>query len=168
MDFWQYLMLAVAVVSALAWRWNATAAALAFSYFAVQLWWLLAGNGMDAGELFMIDLFTAALIFCKAIARCEETEFKNAWHQFRCFARSPTVADRAILAVFPVMWIIYVLTISEYSRWWLLYVLAMGQFLLALGEAYAERRKAKAPIPEPDIPSSGLMFAAPRAWRWST
>jgi hypothetical protein len=161
MDFWQSLMLAAAVLCALAWRWNATAAALAFSYFATQAWWLIAGRPLDAGEMFMIDVLTASLIFCKAIARSPaDGDFKTAREHLRRFLSAPTLADRIVLACFPLMWASYVLTISDFARWYVLYGLAMAQFLAALSEAVSEWRKAKAPVSEQDTPSSGLMRVA--------
>lgn len=168
MDFWQYLMLAVVVVSAAMWRWNATSAALAFSYFAVQGWYLIDGP-MDVGQLFMIDVFTIALIYCKAIANCERDEFCDGWDQLRCFLTSPTRMDRAILAIFPLgIWTAYVANIDEFARWYWLYAASLLQFLLAGCEALHEWRRAKASEAEPDTPSSGLMFALARAERWST
>jgi hypothetical protein len=140
---------------------------LAFAYFATQGWYLIAGFGFDAGEMFMIDIFTIALVFCKATARCPDVEFRTASHHLRCMIAALTPCDRIVLGIFPLVWIVYVLTISDFARWWLLYALSMAQFVATGAEAYTEWRKAKASS-EPDIPSSGLMFAVARAGRWST
>lgn len=165
----QYIMLAAAVLSGLAWRWNATSAALAFSYFATQAWWLVAGRTLGSDDLFMIDVFTIALIYAKAISRCAEQDFGSGWHQLRCFLRAPTMCDRIILALYPLgIWTAYIANVSDFSRWWLLYLWSMIQFMIAGSEALFEWRSAKAPFDEPDIPSSGFMFAVARAGRWST
>lgn len=159
-----YLMLAAAVFSALSWRWNPTAAALAFAYFTTQLWWLLSGRGLDAGEMFMIDVLVVGLILCKAITRCPDMEFVDFLDQLRCFLLSPTLADRIVLGIFPLMWAVYVLRIDEHNRWWTLFALAMAQFIAAGGESLSEWRKANAPNHESDIPSSGsLRYALTRA-----
>lgn len=162
-----YLMLAAALASALAWRWNATSAALAFSYFASQGWWLIAGT-CDVGVLFMIDVATVALVFCKATARCPDAEFASARHQLRCMAAALTRADRVVLGLFPLIWLAYVLRIDEFARWWILYGLAMLQFAAAGWGALSEWRRCRAPRDEPDVPPSGLMFAAAGNRRCST
>jgi hypothetical protein len=162
-------MLVAAVLSALAWRWNATSAALAFAYFVTQGWFLIAGRGLDAGELFMIDVFTVALIFCKAIARCPDQDFLTGWQHFRCFLRAPTKCDWVVLGLFPLVWLAYVLTIGDGARWWALFWLSMLQFAAAGHDAFTEWRKAKrAGSGAPGTPSSGLQFALARAGGWST
>lgn len=155
-----YLMLVAAVFSALAWRWNATSAALAFAYFASQAWWIIAG-GCDVGGLFMIDVTTIALIFCKAIVRCPDTEFRSARHQLRCMVAAFTVQDRIVLAIFPLAWVGYVLRIDELARWWILYGLSLLQFIAAGWEAFGHWRRDSADKGEPEEPP-GLMFAVAR------
>lgn len=163
----QYLMLAVAALSGLAWRWNATAAALAFSYFASQACWLITGV-CDVGALFMIDLTVVTLIFCKATARCPDEDWLTAREHFRCMIDALTRGDRIVLLIFPLVWVAYVARIGAYEQWYLLWALAMLQFVAAGVDALHEWRKAKAPKSEPDSPSSGLQFALARVGRWST
>lgn len=175
-----YVMLAAAVLGILGpvWRvtvehlggprapWNATWAALGLAYFITQGWYLLeksSGRELSVGDLWMIDVLTVALVFCKAIARCPDQEYRTARQHLRCMVAAFTVPDRAVVAIFPLMWLVYVLRIDDFSRWWVLYGLAMAQFLVAGGEALNEWRKARVPADEPDTPSSGLMFAAVRA-----
>lgn len=154
-------MLAVAAASLWLGRWNGTCWALALSYFVVQAWWLLnSGAPLYPGDLFMVDLVTVLLVYCKTIARDKECEFETGWDHLKCFLMAPTPRDRIVLAIFPLMWAAYVLRIDETTRWWALYWLSMLQFLIAGSEAIDTRRKAKAPRTDPDIPSSGLMKVA--------
>lgn len=162
-----YVMLAAAVLSALAWRRNATSAALAFSYFASQLWWIIAGT-CDVGVMFMIDATTIALVFCKAIVRCPDEDFRTAAEHFRCMVAAFTHGDRLVLAIFPLMWCVYVAQIDEFTRWYALWALAMAQFAAAGADAFMDGRRARVSRSEPDIPSSGLQFAHARVGRWST
>lgn len=176
----QYLMLAAAVVSGLAWRWNATSAALAFGYFATQALYLIVQYGdvqhlaaslvhgmpaafpertLEPGQLFMIDVAVIALIFCKAVARCPEVQFRNMRHQLRCMVESFAIGDRIVLGCFPLMWAAYALHLSGFARWWALFALAMIQFAAAGSDALTEWRLSKAPRDKSDTPSSGLMFA---------
>lgn len=168
MDFWQFLLLAAVCANLWAGRRNGTSWALALAYFAVQGWWLLNGRRpLEPGDLFMVDLVTIVLIFCKAVARdLEPCDYRDVWQHLRCFLLAPTPVDRIILASFPVLvWPAYVVTADP---WWWLYGVSMLQLALAGGEGLSERRQAKAPEDEPDTPSSGLMFAWAGAERWST
>lgn len=155
----QYLMLAAAVLSALAWRWNATSAALAFSYFATQVWWLV-DPGLGAGDMFMLDVVTIALVFCKAASHCPDQDFATGWEHVRCFLAAPSRGDRIVLACFPLMWIAYAARADELTRWWILYGLAMIQFAAAGADAFSEWRKARTAAGGRDTPSSGLMRVA--------
>jgi hypothetical protein len=168
MSFQAILLLVAAGLSAAAWRWNSTSAALAFAYLAAQVAWWSGGRVIDVGELFLIDMFTITLIMCKAIVRCPDQDFRTGWEHLRCFVSAPTRWDWIVLAIFPLVWGAYVANVSEYARWWALYGLAMAQFLAAGGEALIEWREAKrAASRGREPPSSGLAFAAGH-WRWST
>lgn len=169
MDFWQYLMLAAVVASLWLGRWNGTCWALALAYFAVQAWWLIAGT-LQPGDLFMVDLVTVLLIYCKAIARDTECiEYRSGWHQLQCFMLAPTAWDRIILASFAALvWPLYVLNLDDFARWYALWGVSMAQLAVAGGEALIDRRKAKAPASIPGNPSSGLQFASMGPWQWST
>lgn len=164
----QYLMLAAVIASLWLGRWNATSWILAGSYFATQAWFLVVGV-VNPGDMFMLDLTAVLLIYCKAIARDERCEeYRGGWDQFICFLYAPTLCDRAILTVFPLMWLAYVLKISDHARWWSLFALAMLQFLFAGHEALTRWRQEKRARQDPDSAASGLQFAWAGAQRWST
>ena len=154
-----YLMLAAAVLSALAWRWNPTSGALAFGYFACQAWWIIVRE-VDVGVMFLLDVTVIGLVFCKAVVRCPEQDYRSNAEHLRSMVAALTRADRAVLACFPLMWIAYVLRLDELARWWILFFLALAQFAAAGAEAFAEWRRCRVPREEPDRPPSGLKFAA--------
>lgn len=144
--------------------WNATSAALGFSFFAgLILYRLDPSQTMSEmlDEMFMLDIAVIGLVFCKAIARCPEAEGDSFREHLRCFVTAPTICDRAVLAIFPLlMWPGYVLGISEYHRWWLLAWAGLAQFLIAGHEAVSDWLSAKRSSDEQDAPSSGLMRVA--------
>lgn len=160
------IVLAVGFPSA--WR-NLTAAALVGAYLVSQGLWAL-GVVLDYSEMFMIDIAVIALIACKTVRACRELEYRSPWHQARCLFTDNSLADRLILASFPLgVWPAYLLNVSDFARWWMLWTIALAQLLAAGAEAYSEWRPAKAPVSVPDTPSSGSLRAAwAGADRWPT
>lgn len=139
---------------------NLTAAALVGAYLLVQGAWA-AGVVFDYGMMFMVDITVVAFICCKTINACPKEDFTSIWHQLRCCWTYHTPWDRAILAVFAFgVWPAYVANIGEFARWWILWVLAVTQFLLAGAESFLIWRRAKASCSDPGTPSSGTLRVA--------
>jgi hypothetical protein len=129
-----------------------------------------AGVVLDYGAMFMIDIAVIALITCKTLSACRESEYRGFWHQARCLFTDNSLADRFILASFALgVWPAYVLAVSDFTRWWALWTIALAQILAAGAETYFEWRPAKALVSEPDTPPSGSLRAAwAGAGRWPT
>lgn len=109
---------------------NLTALALSLSWFAGYGFYLATGEGMSGTFLWLVDVTVIAAIFAKdEWAIC--APYAGLRHQLRAtwWERSPW--DRAVLAIFPVAWIFYVLPISPFAEYWALYYLALAQFALA-------------------------------------
>lgn len=140
-----------------AWR-NLTAGALVGAYLLVQGAWAM-GVVLDYGMMFMVDFTVVVVIFAKAIMRCEDEKLLN------CGAHT-TTADRFILAIFGLMWFVYVLKVDEFQRWWLLYLFATAQFLIAGAESLFEWRRARVLQAGPDSPSSGSYRVALAGASW--
>jgi hypothetical protein len=69
--------------------------------------------------------------------------------------RSPW--DRAIIALFPVVWLLYFPIVNPFTQYWMLWSLGLIQLMLAGREAldpWLERRKRRAVSVEPPPPNS--------------
>lgn len=86
-----------------------TAAVLVVAWLAGQGWWLGTGDSLPIGLYLMTDAIAFGLILSWATSK----------------------ADWAVVALYPAMWLAYVLPIEPVSQWWTLYVLAAAQFTIA-------------------------------------
>lgn len=132
---------------------NPTAAALVIAWTIAQGLWLITGDNLPLRVYIMTDIAVIAVIICKPLRY--RGPYRGPWHQLQCIFSERLVWDRIVLAIFPVMWTIYILNINETMRWWLLYWLLVTQFLAAGGEAlstWLAARKANAgqPVSESD------------------
>lgn len=116
-----------------AWR-NPTSAALVLCWIAGETVFVLTGDSLPVQFYIFPDLFVIAVIYAKPDYRpCPE--YRGTLHQLKCLITERSPADRAVLAVFLLMWALYVSTLHDYYRWWLLWGLAIAQLLIAGIEA---------------------------------
>ena len=119
-----------------AWR-NPTAAALVLAWIAVKVLYLVTGNGLAVEWYIYPDIAVLAIIFCKPDYRpCDY--YRGTWHQLACLWTERSPSDRAVMAIFPLMWIAYFAPISPFIQWYLLWAGAILQFLFASAEPLAE------------------------------
>ena len=139
---------------------NATAAALCLSWlFGQSIWWIT-GDNLPLRYYLLADLTVLAVIYMKTPAR-DLFPYRSFSHQLAAFWLERSMSDRIVLGIFPIMWALYALPVSEYHRWWGLYWLCIAQFIAAAHEAlqpYFAARKANAGK-QPDSPSARLEYA---------
>jgi len=107
------VVFAVGVPSA--WR-NPTAGALVLCKIAGWVIYKLTGNNLPTEYYPYVDAFVIAIIFCKPGD-----------------SRSPS--DKAVLLIFALMWVAYVVPVDAYYRWWSLWGLVILKFLFASAES---------------------------------
>lgn len=168
----EILMFVVVLLLIPAARHNWTAGTLAGGYLLIYAGCMSGAIDPDHpfGPLFMVDTGMLALIYCKALRSCRTYEYDSVWHQLRCIALELTPYDRAIVGIFIfVTWPGYVAGIPLFHKWWLLYLAALCQYLLAGLESFLDWRRTRARVNGPDNPSSGsLRIAWAGSGQWST
>lgn len=140
------LVLAVGLPSA--WR-NLTALALVLSWAFGYVVYVATGDGLALKYYVMADIAAIAMIACKKEAR-NLRPYRGAWHQLQCMILERSPWDRIVLLIFPLMWTFYVVNVSDFARYWALYLLYVIQLLASGGEAlqsWLAVRKANARQP---------------------
>jgi hypothetical protein len=123
-----YAALVCFVVPAM-WK-NATAIGLVMSWLVIQGDWL-AGHTWSTGLQFVCDLGVIAIMIVKPDHE-DGFPYRSMKDQFAAlFWTERTPCDRIIGAIFPVMWLLYVVSIPDYYRWWGLWWLAAIQLVAA-------------------------------------
>lgn len=152
----------VAVVGLPAAFRNPTAAALVLSWLVGEVTWMATGNNLPLSVYFMCDVAVIAVIYAKMIRSCGAKVYSSMREQLRCFVTDLTKADRWIVALFLLgAWPLYVLEIHPYYKWYLLWFIAIAQFLLAGAEAALTLRHNVKARASPDPPDS---FALAGYW----
>jgi hypothetical protein len=96
-----------------AWR-NPTAAALVLAKIAGWAWHRITGDSLPTEFYPFADIFVMAIIMSK---------------------RDCSPADKAVLLLFALCWVLYIAPIHDYYRWWALYGVTIIQFLCASAES---------------------------------
>lgn len=129
---------------------NPTAGALVASWIVSELLWL-SGYGLPVNFYIFPDLFVLAVIFAKPEAyACHP--YSSAWDQLRCIILERSVPDRIVMLIFPVMWAIYVSKLPPFYVYWMLWPLAIVQYLAAGWEGLASFFREPSAV-TPDRPS---------------
>lgn len=127
----ELVMLAVVIFAGMAASpWNVTAAALTASWAIAQGVWLATGDNLPLTVYMMCDIAVLGLIYCKPPVRCL-CPYKNKRDQAVAIITQKSIGDRVVILIFPVMWAFYIAPISDFLRWWMLYGLAVAQFMAA-------------------------------------
>lgn len=139
---------------------NTTALALVIAWLFVELVYQITGDSLPLKFSFMADVAVIAVIYAKMIKRCGAKLYSSFVEQMRCLVTDLTYWDRAIVAIFLLgMWPLYVLNFHPYYKWWLLWGLAILQFLLAGAEAIQSFRHSVRSRAASDPPGNGLAMA---------
>lgn len=133
-------------------RRNPTAAAMVVAYLIVSGIYWRTGIRLGYDKLFLIDVAVITVIYAKTATRCGVKTYDSWRHQLRCMAADLTPWDRVIVALFVFgAWPVYISTLSEYQQWYLLWAIAIGQFLIAGAEVVQAKRTARH-VEAPDLP----------------
>lgn len=124
---------------------NLTAGALVLAWISGQIVYLITGNNLPVEFYLYPDFFVIAVVFCKP---------------------ERTRADWFVLAIFPVMWALYVADISAFTKWWSLYALVLAQLLAVGWEDLLSYRRGTGSVShnQPDHPGT-LLVAYPAGGR---
>lgn len=143
---------------------NVTALAMVIAWLSVELVYQITGDSLPLQYSFMADIAVVAVIYAKTNGRNECAAGRT---QLRRLITDLTICDRLIVGIyFALVWPAYVLQFDPYTKWMLLWALAIAQFALAGGEALATtiaRRKAKPETPIIDRHLVVVPFPAQRS-----
>lgn len=143
-----------------AWR-NPTAAALVISWIFGELVYLFTGDNLPINFYLYPDIFVLAVIMAKPEA-CNLRPYINVWHQLKCLLLERSPSDRFVMAIFPVMWAIYVSGLQPYYTWWLLWSLVILQFLFASAESIEKFWRSRGQPNPPPVSDDVSRFS--EAW----
>jgi len=131
---------------------NWTSVALVLAWGLNEGLWLATGKYLPLQAYIATDFMVLVVIFLKRDAQ-DSSPFTGLWHQLGACWREREWGDRVVAAIFPVMWIIYVLAMDDLLKYWILWGLALGQFVAAGAEAFVcwRRGRQAAEKPSPDI-----------------
>lgn len=140
------------------WR-NPTAIALVAAWALGQAAWWLTGENLPLRLYVITDLMVVAVIFCKPDAM-DCWPYDGLRSQLVALLKERCAGDRVVVTIFPLMWLTYALQMDDYYRYWILWWLAIVQFLAAGWEAFSitlrRRRKASATETPPGAFRLGL------------
>jgi len=139
---------------------NPTAAALVAAWAFAQGVWLATGDNLPLRAYIVTDIAVLAVIYCKRLRW--RGPYRNWWHRLQSILLEPNGWDRVVILIFPVMWMLYIVSMNERAKWFALFWLAIAQFLAAGGgalQSWLIARKANAEQP----PATG----PPAVYRWA-
>lgn len=110
--------------------WNATSAALTASWAIGQGIWLATGDNLPLTVYVMCDIAVLAVIFLKPAAHVR-FPYRDRFDQAKALLLEKSLSDRVVMLIFPVMWALYIAPVSDFTRWYFLWGLAIAQFLAA-------------------------------------
>lgn len=145
---------------------NATSGALAAAYLLVEGLAYI-GHPLPIEYFILPDIAVLAAIFAKP-ERYPCEEYHGAVHQLWCLVSERSIADRFIMCSYPFVWLTYAADISDYTKYWALWWIAIAQFCAASAEAMFDqvhRRDADAANSPP--PPRGSLLVAYQAGGWS-
>lgn len=146
---------------------NPTSAALTLAWIAGQIYYWWTGDSVPTEFYLYPDIFVLAVIMAKR-EDCNLSPYRSEWHRLACLLLERSPADRIVMMIFPVMWVIYVLPIHDYYKFWSLYYLVLAQFFAAGHEGIARYVRGADADDHDDSGRSGpLLFALLPGGGWS-
>lgn len=138
-----------------AWK-NPTAGALVLCWVFAETLYLFTGNGMSVQYYLFPDLFVIAVIFSKPAVYCiNHTE--HIWDLIKCAILELSVPDRIVLAMFPILWLVYTSDVSPYHQYWLMWWLSIAQFIAAGFEGFIKLFFRSIEFKTPDQSKNNVM-----------
>lgn len=114
---------------------KATAGALAVAWLFGEVVYQITGDSLAVQFYLYPDIFVLAVIFAQA---------------------RQSLADWAVVALYPAAWTFYVADIDPSSKWWALYYITLAQLLIAAADSFlAYRREHRAVSDRPATPTGG-------------
>jgi hypothetical protein len=114
--------------------------------------YLVTGNGLAVAFFIYPDIFVLSIIFCKPRYRpCGDYWDFSIWHQLKCILTERSPADRVVMLIYPIEWVLYVGDFAPRFTWFALWGLSIAQFLAAGLEPIFSfiRRRTDAACAEP-------------------
>lgn len=141
---------------------NPTALAMVITWAICRLlyWW--SGEAMPLQASVLSDVAVVAAIYCKREWR--RCSYETIRLQMAALWRERSPWDRAILTLFPLVWLFYAPVVDPQTQYWTLWSLSMAQLALAWLEPLYDRRGLSANMPRADAaerPPPRLDFRAP-------
>lgn len=137
------------------WR-NPTAAALVLAWLAGQGIYLVTGDNLPVEYYVFPDAVVIAVIASK-FEWCNLAPYRGLWHQLSCLLLERSPADRIVLAIFPLMWLLYLSPLDPFHTWYALWGLVLAQFVAAGIEAFQSYRRGADAADQPDEPGALLI-----------
>jgi len=121
---------------------NRTALALCASWLIAEVVCRTTGESLPILLYFILDYAVLLVIFTKPEIR-DLSPYRSFADQMMALAKERSPSDVVVVAIFPLMWIIYVVDIGDFYRWWVLWGLVQLQFFAAGWEAWGLWRAAR-------------------------
>lgn len=128
---------------------NWTALALCWTWLVAEVFCRFTNTNLPIGLYFILDYLVLLVIFIKPEIR-DCSPYKNFAEQAQALWRERSMSDVIVASIFPLMWVIYLVDIGDFYRWWMLWGLVQLQFLAAGWEAFSlwlVRRKVRGTKP---------------------
>lgn len=143
---------------------NPVAFAMVATWFGCRLLYSMAHPTKDEQLIATVlsDCVVIAAMFVKEDWRW--CPYQNGWHQLACLWHERTPWDKAILCIFPVVWIFYAPLLDDFWQYLVLWSLSMAQLALAGWEGFQPIAAGNGQTPRAaDDRPPGLEFTA---WGW--
>ncbi len=131
---------------------NRTALALCVSWLAAEALWRITDENLPILLYFILDYFVLLVIFTKPETR-DLSPYRTFADQVRALWLERHSSDVIVAGIFPLMWVVYVVDIGDFYRWWVLWGLVQLQFFAAGWEAFCLWRKARGEVCDREPPS---------------
>ena len=156
----EIILLGVVAVVGLPSAWkNPTAAALCLSWIFCKVLYLATGDGLAVEYYLLPDIFVLAIIFAKPDYHHYDL-CGGDWHQLKCLWLERSPADRAVMSLFPIVWLTYVAAISPFLQWQMLWGAAILQFLFASAESLEALHSRRGADAAHRLPHKGDLLVA--------
>ena len=115
---------------------NRTALALCGSWLLAEIIVRRTGENLPVPLYFALDYLVLLVIFIKPETR-DCSPYRTFADQVKALWRERSHSDVIVAGIFPLMWIVYVVGIGDFYRWWMLWGLVQLQFFAAGWEAFS-------------------------------
>jgi len=114
---------------------NRTALALCGTWVLAELVCRITETNLPIPLYFMLDYLVLLIIFTKPEV-CDLSPYRSFADQAKALWLERSRSDVVVAGIFPLMWIVYVVDVGDFYRWWALWGLVQLQFFAAGWEAF--------------------------------